>query len=106
MIIMGTRVEHVLHMIACRRATRLINAPWTAHLAYLVEDSSKNLCQLWKTVDGLLYPPQAATTSPVDWAQTIAEYFANKVSNIRLRAATMSFQLISAPITGTSIPVG
>jgi len=79
MVITRTRVDCVRYRIACRRVKCLINASLAAHLADLGEDSSKNHPLLWKTVNALLHSLPALTTSTVDWAQTIADYFSNKV---------------------------
>jgi len=89
----GTKVDQVLYRVACCRATRLINATRTVHLTTLVESSEKSLRKLRKTINGLLHPPPVVAESPPDWSQVLADYFYAKVSNIKLRAATLASQL-------------
>jgi len=104
MVITGTGTDQVLYRVACRRATKLINASRRAHLASLVESSDTNLRQLWTTVNGLLHPPLPATDFPPDWSQSVADFFMAKVTNIKQQAAALTSQLTSDPLP-SSVPV-
>jgi len=85
MVITGTRNDQVLYRVTCRRATNLINASRTAHLASLVESSDTNHRQLWTTVNGLLHPSPPATDFPPDCYQSVADFFMVKFTNINNR---------------------
>jgi Reverse transcriptase (RNA-dependent DNA polymerase) len=97
--------DRIRYRIACRRARVLINSSRNTHLTQLVDGSSCNLRQLWRTVNGLLHPATPMADMPEGWAQKLSDCFETKTVDIKSQISTSVTAQSSATDVKRVLPI-
>jgi len=87
--------DRTLYRVACRLATRLIQASRAQHLARTIPECRTNLWQLWQKVICLLHLTQPTVHMGDGWTQSLSDSFELKIKKIRLCTSVLLSQLRS-----------
>jgi Reverse transcriptase (RNA-dependent DNA polymerase)/Endonuclease-reverse transcriptase len=68
---------------ACRSANALIRESKTADLTAKINSSSSDSRSLWRTVKTILHPARETACIKPGWCQTLADFFDDKIANVR-----------------------